>query len=147
LRESSRVKNALAGFLGTYSSRNTDYKGYWLFGFIVDRLSELHIDPLMQRRSLASTALDAAGDLARAKFLDQLLKNGITVDRVRQAALIVRRLPGKVERSIDDQVRAGVMVSFHIEAVMQDDRSYEKSCVVFVASHDAEVERRSARHG
>ena len=146
MRESSRIRNALAGFLGTYSSRNTDYKGYWLFGFIVDCLSELHIDPLMQPRSLASTALHAARDLARAKFLDQLLKNGITVDRVRQAALTVRRLPGKLERSIDDHVRAGFMVNFHIEAVMQDDRSYDRSCIVFVAPHDAEVERRSARH-
>ena len=29
------LKGVLAGFLGTYTSRNSDYRGYWLLGFLV----------------------------------------------------------------------------------------------------------------
>ena len=30
------LKSVLAGFLGTYTSRYSDFQGYWLFGFIVE---------------------------------------------------------------------------------------------------------------
>lgn len=145
MNAAGRVKNALAGFLGTYASRNTDYKGYWLFGFLVSSLSELSIDLLTPSTSGGSTADDAVKHLARAKFRDQISKNGISEDQVRDARLALRRLPGESTRNVNGWARTGFMVSFQTDAVMQNSRHYGRSCVVFVAPHDPEVERCSAR--
>jgi hypothetical protein len=38
------IKCALHNFLGTYSSRYSEYSGYWLFGFLVNDLTRIDFD-------------------------------------------------------------------------------------------------------
>ena len=45
------IRGVLGNFLGTFTSRYSDYDGYWLFGFLVADLKDLRIDLLL---SLAS---------------------------------------------------------------------------------------------
>jgi hypothetical protein len=40
------IKGVLHNFLGTYTSRYSDYDGYWLFGMLVRDVEELSIDLL-----------------------------------------------------------------------------------------------------
>ena len=40
------IKGVLHNFIGTYTSRYSDYDGYWLFGMVVRDVAELRIDLL-----------------------------------------------------------------------------------------------------
>jgi hypothetical protein len=71
------LKGVLAGFLGTYTSRYSDYQGFWLFGFIVGLPNPLEIDLLGVQENALSPE-DMAGDLARVKFREQLRSTALS---------------------------------------------------------------------
>jgi hypothetical protein len=50
------IKSVLRNFLGTYTSRYSEIRGYWLFGFLVPDLGELHFDLLSRRADRLETA-------------------------------------------------------------------------------------------
>jgi hypothetical protein len=82
------LKGVLAGFLGTYTSRYSDYQGFWLFGFIVGLPNPLEIDLLGVQENALSPE-DMAGDLARVKFREQLRKHGFELSAVRRTRLVI----------------------------------------------------------
>jgi len=82
---------------------------------------------------------------AAAQFADQMQKAGLVRSQVREAWLMIRKLPGHVAGSINGVPCTGHTVSFSAGAVMDGGRRYEREQVVFVAPHNAKVELRSAR--
>ncbi len=140
---SSRViKGVLRSFLGTYSSRYTDYRGYWLFGFLVSELDELVVNLLSPGAVGPQPALATAQKLAATKFEDQVRKAGIRPAQIREAWLSMKRSPEAARGSVNDHPCAGWPVTFQAGALMDNDRRYEDKEVVFVAPHDPQVERR-----
>ncbi|MCE9583307.1 MAG: hypothetical protein K8T20_12535, partial [Planctomycetes bacterium] len=63
------IEGVLYNFLGTYTSRYSDFDGYWLFGFIVESTSQLTLDLMAAPTATSSAApMVAAAQLAAAKF-------------------------------------------------------------------------------
>ncbi len=142
------MNGVLEGFLGTYTSRYSDYHGYWLFGFLVSDLQSLRIDLLSgQTRAVKDTPEATAISLARTKFRDQVAKVGVSFDKIRAAELEITRLPGTRKGSDYAQARDGYDVLFKATVTMDNGRAYERQRSVFVSPHNASIEMHSARAG
>ena len=139
-----QLNGVLAGFLGTYASRYSDFEGYWIFGFIVETVDLLEID-LLARPSSAAGAIAAAENLAKTKFCEQLHKHGFANSAAAGANL--RIVPGveQVERLAGDLRRLGRDLTFHASVLSDTGTRYTRTKVVFVASHDPRFEQRSGR--
>ena len=139
------MRGALRNFLDSYTSRYSDHRGYWLFGFLVPVLDELRIDLLAQHDTLSDAPFDVARRSAAVRFADQVQKTGLSRALISQAWLTIRKLPGAITSSIDGHLRTGHEISFSAEAVTDDGRRLELEKVLFVAPHDPALERRSTR--
>ena len=133
----------LKNFLGTYTSRYSEFQGYWLFGFLVADLGELRIDLLATTASASEGPLSVAIRLAVEKFQDQVRKARVAPARVRSGRLILRRSPSAVKGTVNRHACLGYSVHFMAEVVMNDERRYEQEHVLFVAPHNPAAELRS----
>jgi hypothetical protein len=140
------IKGVLRNFLDTYMSRYSDYRGYWLFGFLVDDLLEAEVDLLNRGTGERATPLAFAGQLAVTRFEDQLRKARLALSQVRRARLRIRR-SYDMTRTMNDSgpPRPGYKLTFQASAVMDNGREYECEQVAIVASHDPLIEHRSGR--
>lgn len=139
------IRGVLANFLGSYTSRYSDYDGYWLFGFLVNDLSELRIDLLASPTGESGNPLGLAVRFAAAKFADQVEKAGLLRSQIREGWLTIRKLSGQEASSVNGVPCAGHIVGFSAVAVMEGGQRYEREQNMFVAPHNAEVERQSMR--
>jgi len=105
----------LKNFLGTYTSRYSDFQGYWLFGFLVASLDELRINLLDPPASPSEPAFGVAMRLAVEKFQDQVRKAGLARHRVQSAWLTLRRSPGTVRGTVNSHAGLGYRVEFVAE--------------------------------
>ncbi len=141
------IRGVLANFLATYTSRYSDYDGYWLFGFLVGALGELEIDLLAPVPSPTDDPLSSARHSAPIKFLDQLRKARLEPSQLRDARLTIRELPGPVEGFVNGFSCSGRKVEFAAEAVLTGGRRHRVDQTLFVAAHNPATEHRSARAG
>jgi len=140
------IKGVLHNFLGTYTSRYSDYDGYWLFGMLVGDVGELKIDLLSPSAATSASApVAAAIQLAAQKFREQMEKAGLSVSWVREARLDITRLPDSRRGPVNGRVCAGHDVRFVARVVSDYGKAYESEMSVFVAPHDSGVELRSTR--
>jgi len=140
------IKGVLHNFLGTFTSRYSDYDGYWLFGMLVADVGELKIDLLSPSVGpTASAPVAAAIRLAAQKFREQVEKAGLSVSRTREARLDITRPPDSRRGSVNGRVCAGHDVRFVAKVVSDNGKTYESEISVFVAPHDSRVESRSTR--
>ena len=140
-----RVLNGvLCGFLGTYTSRYSDYDGYWLLGFLVGNLEKAEFDLLTSEAGIFRNPISAARNLAASKFADQLRKAALELHNLNEARLTIERLPD--DRSVPGQhFRCGYNLLFRATATADTGRQYEQEKIVFVAPHDPRLESRSTR--
>jgi len=139
-----QLNGVLAGFLGTYTSRYSDFEGYWLFGFIVEAIDLLEID-LLARPSSAAGAVAKAESLARTKFREQLRKHGFEESATVEATLRIQPGAEEVERLAGDLRRLGRDLTFRASVLSDTGTRYNRSQTVFVASHDPRFEQRAVR--
>jgi hypothetical protein len=139
------MRSVLGNFLGTFTSRYSDFDGYWLFGFLLGDNGELRIDLLNPSVHGLNIAGSAAAALAVDKFDDQLKKAGFSQSQVRDAWLLIDKLPGLVSGTVNGHPCSGYRVSVSAGAAMDDGRRYEKRTILFVAPHDSAREYRSAK--
>lgn len=138
------LKGVLHGFLGTFTSRYSDYHGYWLFGFLVGGPMPIECDLL--------TPVQADGglrgvvrDLAARRFAEQLDKAGVNRACVRQATVRLERRPGSEVAMVGGHQRTGMRLSVRASVTADNGRVFEEEVVLFVAPHDPSIEFRSAR--
>ena len=136
------IRGVLGNFLGTYVSRNSDYKGYLLFGFLVGEFTELTVNLLGQSVSDPHSPVGVAVLSAIARFEDQRGKAGLPVSRIREASLIIRQTPDLSSCSIDGNFRNRLCFSFRAVAVMDNDKLYERTRFEFIASQQEIIARR-----
>jgi hypothetical protein len=139
------IRGLLANFLGTYTSRYSDYDGYWLFGYLVADLDVLRIDLLAEAGSKEAAPLPIAIHSAAIKFADQMTKARVDRSQIQEAWLVIQRSTELRTGLINWQPRSGYDVRFCASVVMKDGRSVEREVVLFVAPHDVTVELRSGR--
>lgn len=138
------LKSALHAFLGTYTSRSTAYDGYWLFGFLVGDLSVIEMDLLAPADATGSAPARVARALAVAKFAEQLAKAGLARDHVRAARLVIERL-APTTSLVEFQERSGFQIRFRATVTADTGLEFAEERIVFVAPHDARLERRSGQ--
>ena len=137
------LKSVLHGFLGTYTSRYSDYDGYWLFGFLVGDLDRAEFDLLAASPTKPGGPITTARELAVRRFAEQLEKHGIDERVVQDARLLMSRLPD--DNSVPGQhFRPGYIISFSAIAMADTGRRFERDALVFVAPHDPRLESRSS---
>jgi hypothetical protein len=142
------LKGVLYNFLGTYTSRYSDFGGFWLFGLLVDEPLELHVDllsPIECSKNEPEAALIAAIRLARQRFQEQLVKAGCSRSLLHQAYLDITRLPDLHCREVCGVPRYGYNLRFSAKVISDRGKSYQREKIVFVAPHDSHLERRAAR--
>lgn len=86
------IRGVLNNFLGTFKSRYSDFKGYWLFGFLVADLNTLQIDLLEWPTVNESTPTNFTRRLAVQRFRDQMNKAGLPIAWVREARLDISKV-------------------------------------------------------
>ena len=141
------IKGASRNFLGTYTSRYSDYDGYWLFGQIVDKLADLHTDLVVPHTTLLErTPLLAVSIYARIKFADQVHKAGMALSSLREANLRVNKSKLAVTRLppawSSGSARGGYDVQFMVTVRLVSGRAYSAGAIAFVAPHNPSLEQR-----
>ena len=111
---------------------------------MVASLTTRTIDLLAVDAREPSTYDDLLVVLARDRFRDQLAKGGLEPTVIAAATLDVTKGEARSER-VGDVIVDGHLVSFTAKATTDSGLSFEASETVFVASHDPDRERRSAR--
>ncbi len=140
------IKGALHNFLGTYTSRYSDYEGYWLFGMLVSTLEQLDLELLQSPDGCGrGTPIDAARQRAKVAFRDQICKAGLSLSCVREAALTISKSSGIVTGNVNGHICPGNEVTFLVRAMSDHGREYMSQRTLFVAVHDPWVEFKSVR--
>src|SRR5688572_4808609 len=111
------VLGALRNFLGTFTSRNSDADGYWIFGQVVGKAESLEIDLLQPAKARSAkaegsqptvvarlltalrivrptsrTAQSQLEELATRLFSEQIARAGAQLNTIQSAVLQVSRL-------------------------------------------------------
>jgi hypothetical protein len=139
------IQSVLHSFLGTYSSRYSDYNGYWLFGFMVESLDCIDFDLFAADCHSYVAVNEFAWQLAVARFADQLRKSMLARSRVREARLSIRRLPKTIIEPVNGRPSDGHGVRFEVTAITDTGRRFEAAKTIFVAPHNSQREIRSTR--
>jgi len=140
------IKGVLHNFLGTYTSRYSDFDGYWLFGFLVEVIRELRIDLIEVRAECnETTPIATAERLGVTKFSEQMEKAGLPTSCIREAHLKITKSPELIDGFVNGWLSSGYQVKFVVEAVTDLGKTYESTMSLFVAPHNPKVERRSGR--
>jgi hypothetical protein len=141
-----KLASVLHNFLGTYTSRYSDFDGYWLFGMLVAQTESLDFDLLHAEDNSAETPLVAnAKRLAAERFADQVGKAGLPISCLCKARLHIARLPDAIRGEVNGHVCVGHDVQFVATVVSDVGKTYERATSVFVAPHNRFVESRSTR--
>jgi hypothetical protein len=139
------IKSVLRNFLGTLTSRYSDWHGYWLFGFVVSDLKPVDHDLLMYIAGAPDdTPMAHLRSLATRRFQEQLSKAGLDPIRIRQASLSVERLPGSVQINVPNFAAVGYRMRFVVRAITDLGKAYECEDTISVTPHDPAQEFRSA---
>jgi len=138
------LRGALHNFLGTLTSRNSDFDGYWVLGLIAEDLGETTID-LLANADAEATPLAAFVCMAREKFRDQLVKQRIPGSFVKSGLLDITKPSTRTEAHVNGHVRPGYNVTFSARVESDLHTVYACKATIFVAPHDPAIETRSVR--
>ena len=136
------LKSVLHNFLGTYTSRYTDFNGYWLFGFLVDIAVPIEFDLVGRASASLDPCIGAAARYAHRAFRDQMQKARLQMNVVRGAAVTVQKLPGEIRGQVNSHLCVGHTFSVHARVVSGTGAEYQSTRNIFVARHDAQREHR-----
>ena len=140
------IKGALRNYLGTLTSRYSDFDGYWVLGMVIADLSAATVDLISDSNDVTDSAPMAAFILlARQRFHEQVAKQRLPASFIGSARLEITRSPVQAEGNVNGHVARGYEVTFaaHVESDLH--RTYTSKMSVFVAPHDAAIETRSVR--
>jgi hypothetical protein len=139
------IKSVLHNFLGTYTSRYSDYYGYWLFGLMVEALDCVEFDLFATDSKSAATVAEFARQLAVRRFADQLRKSMLPLSRIQKSTLAIKRLPKTIIEPVNGRPSNGHGVRFEVTAIADTGQRFEAARTVFVAPHNPQRETRSSR--
>ena len=140
------IKGVLHNFLRTYTSRYSDYDGYWLFGLVAAQLGDVRVDLCADPPAgRVLTPLAALTEFARRKFREQLDKAGVPRRYIGEAELRVTRSDASTHGPVNGRWSDGHDFTFTVRAVSDRRTTFQDQVTVFVALHDATLESRSTR--
>jgi hypothetical protein len=141
------IKRVLDNFLGTFTSRYSDFDGYWVFGFLVESMDSMNLDLL----NVIAEGIDVTPSAfvrrqATQKFAEQLMKAKFPTSRLQEAHLTITRSPVARFGTVNHyRCCAGYDVRLLASAVTDLEKTYSSTLSIFVAPHDPQAELRSGR--
>ena len=146
MKQRRKIQGVLCNFLGTYTSRYSDYEGWWLFGFLANDIQQFKIDLLNpQISNFEGKPLVFAVALAKRKFCEQMEKNGVSISWIREAHLEIEKLPQSKSGFVNGRASVGNDFTFAVQATSDCGKIYKTETTIFVAPHDPKIEGRSTR--
>jgi hypothetical protein len=139
------ILGVLHNFLGTFTSRYSDFDGYWVFGFLVESMDAVRIDLLADVESANSTPSGFIRWLAVQRFSEQIAKAGLSKESFREAYLDILKVAESKVGFVNGQSSSGYDVRFKAHAITDLCRAYDSTISIFVAPHDPKIELRSTR--
>jgi hypothetical protein len=139
------LKGVAHNFLGTFTSRYSDYGGWWVFGLAETQLAGTKFDLLGEQAPAANEPLSAARQIARSRFAEQLAKAKIPSSFVREAHLSISGLPELSRGQINGRWCEGHTFTFAVRILSDRGKTFEEEASIFVAPHDATTELRGTR--
>jgi hypothetical protein len=140
------LKGILYNFLGTFTSRYSDWDGYWLFGLLVDDFKQIQIDLVNNNAENNNTKqFRFVKALAVGKFKEQIEKAGLGMSCVREARLDIIKPEDSTFGLVNNSKCSGYDVKFSVRVISDLGKTYKNEIVIFVAPHNPNVERRSVR--
>ena len=140
------IKGVLHNFLGTFTSRYSDFDGYWVFGFLVGSMDDVRIDLLVASADSADATPSAfARRLATQKFAEQIAKAGLPSSWFREARLDISKSSESRLGFVNGRSSSGYDMRFLAHAVTDLGMVYDCTASIFVAPHDPNAESRSTR--
>lgn len=141
------LKSVVHNFIETYISRNTDYEGYWLFGFLVAPGSRYELDLLTRSEAGVATAdpLEYAQILATERLHDLLEKARFGTGELLAASAVIEVSSKTAEISVNGYNCAGHRMCVAISVVSTLGRHFRAARAFLVAPHEPRRELRSAR--
>lgn len=141
-----RMHSLLHNFLDGYCSRYSEYRGYWLFGFLVEPPCRIHIDLLGQVDSVSrDDPVSAAAAIAVARFHEQLSRYGVNGQQMSAASLTIEAHGAARAEAGDPSDRAQLTVRLLAEVTTEKGRRVVCEKELHVAPHDPTLELRSVR--
>jgi hypothetical protein len=134
----------MGNFLTAFTSRYSDYDGYWLFGLLVREGSKFEFDLLSPASGQSSLARFASHIAARA-FRAQVEKSVVPIPCFSRAILQIENTGRSRVGLVNHRPTLGFEVSFAVIVLSDLGKQYSKQIVVFVAPHDPAIEHRSTR--
>lgn len=134
------LRSVLHNFLGTFASRNSDHRGYWLFGLIALDTDRWVVD-LREDLPAGDSPVEVAKRLAFRRFHEQLAKAGLDMSVVREAAISWTRHEPALG-SHGERPAHGHRVELLVRVVTDEGSIVERRQSCFVAGHDPSRERR-----
>ncbi len=140
------IPGVLHNFLGTFTSRYSDFDGYWVFGFLVESMDGVRIDLLGGVAENADSSPSGfARRLAAQKFSEQIAKAGLSRKWFREAYLDISKSPESTVGFVNGRSSSGYDLRFRAHVVTDLGREYDSTAAIFVAPHDPKIESRSTR--
>jgi hypothetical protein len=142
VRLSKKLQRAVEITLDEFVSRRTEYRRYWLFGFLVEADLDLQIDLLVGPPLTAERPVDVAKRRAEDVFERRLNDASVRPGDLTSARLTIRTQGAPTEQAVDGAVRRGQEMTFRI-SVVHEGALYEAERTDFVAHHDPAIEQKS----
>jgi hypothetical protein len=140
------IKGALHNFLGTFTSRNSDFDGYWVCGLLAREAGPLRFDLVGDGSGNPDTSsVIFAHRLAAQQFGEEIAKTGLRREWIREAYLDISKSASMRNSFAGDYLRACFEVQFHAHVVTDLGRGYGRVVSLLVAPHDPALEWRSTR--
>ena len=140
------IKGVLHGFLGTFTSRYSDYDGYWVFGSITDEMTNLTINLLeVEDASTENDVVLFVAQLARRKFREQMDKMHVPISFVHGAKMSISRSDAPARGFVAGHLCKGHIYIFSVQVISDLGRPFQATTQMFVAPHSRLLEHRSTR--
>lgn len=137
------MRSVLHNFLGTLTSRHSDYQGYWLFGQLPANVEALEVN-LLGDPPDGEALVQVVERVAIRRFLEQLFRARLDRAFVCEATLLLTRDPEPVLGWHGELQAVGHALEFVVRVRMDNDRVLEARQSAFAAPHDPRKERRRA---
>jgi hypothetical protein len=140
------IAGALHNFLGTFTSRNSDFNGYWVCGFLAREVGPIRFELLGDHAvNLKMSPVTFAQRLAAQLFGEVIAKINLPREWIREAYLDISKSESMRNSLAGGQVRACFEVRFHAQVITDLGKVYGRVVSMPIAPHDPAVEWRSTR--
>lgn len=142
------IKAVLRSFLEVYIRRESDFDGYWVFGYLAHPPGSMIAFDLLSEPAINSspvTPIIHAKQIAARTFAERTSRMRVPIHYITEAYLEVMTPEKQRKFWAGEHWRLGHDVEIRAVAITDLGRWYEEKITLFVAPHDPKFEHRSTR--